>query len=221
MVINRKAVKKHNHKRIRRLMLAFGIKAVIRIKRKVYACSTPQVLAENILGRRFKTEASNEKWLCDVTELAYGSNKAYLYAILDLGDTSIVSYAMKRSNSNELVFGVLKQAMEENPEAKPIFHNDRGFQFTSRIFQSILSNAGYTQSMSRVGRCIDNGPIEGFWGTLKSEMYHLKRFTSFEELRAAVDRYIHFYNNERYRSKFKGLAPLEIRNQALLQLNPI
>lgn len=221
MALNRKAAKRYNPKRIRRLMQAFGIKAKIRIKRKTYAYSPPQVLAENILSRRFNAKGSNEKWLCDVTELAYGNNKAYLCAILDLGDTSIVSYALRHSNSNELVFGVLNRALEENPDAKPIFHSDRGFQFTSRIFQSILSSAGCTQSMSRVGRCIDNGPMEGFWGILKSEMYYLKRFDSFEGLKTAIDRYIHFYNHERYRSKFNGLAPLEIRNQAIASFNPL
>lgn len=127
MALNRKSAKRYNSKRIRRLMRAFGIKAVIRIKRKTYAYSAPQVLAENILNRRFKANGSNEKWLCDVTELAYGSNKAYLCAILDLGDTSIVSYELRHNNSNELVFSVLNRAMEENPYAKPIFHSDRGF----------------------------------------------------------------------------------------------
>jgi len=221
MVLNRIGKKRYNSKRIRRLMRALDMKAVIRIKRKTYAYPTPQVWADNILNRSFKAKGSNEKWLCDVTELAYGNKKAYLCAILDLGDASIVSHALRHNNSKELVLGVLNQAIEENPGAQPIFHSDRGFQFTSRIFQSTLSKAGFTQSMSRVGRCIDNGPMEGFWGMLKSEMYHLKRFTSFAELKAAVDRYVHFYNHERYRSKFNGLAPTEIRNQAILQSCPV
>jgi putative transposase len=80
----------------------------------------------------------------------------------------------------------------------------------------MLDKAGYTQSMSRVGRCLDNGPMEGFWGIFKTEMYYLRKFTSFEELKLAVDKYMYFYNHERYRSKFKGLAPIEVRNQAIL-----
>lgn len=168
------------------------------------------------MNRRFEASTSNEKWLSDVTELSYGNNKAYLCAILDLGDATIVSYELGHSNNNELVFTVLNHAMGRNPDAKPIFHSDRGFQFTSRQFQSLLDKAGYIQSMSRVGRCLDNGPMEGFWGILKAEMYHLKKFSSFEELKLAVDQYMYFYNHERYRSKFNGLAPIEVRNQAIL-----
>ena len=54
-----------------------------------------------------------------------------------------------------------------------------------------------TQSMSRVGRCIDNGPMESFWGTLKCEKYYLHKYETFEELTNAIDEYIHFYNHER------------------------
>jgi putative transposase len=216
MVLNRKGAKRYNQKRIRRLMRVCCMKAVIRIKRQTYVASTPQVVADNILDRRFEESRSNEKWLSDVTELSYGNNKAYLCAILDLGDATIVSYALGLSNSNELVFAVLNQAMDKNPGAKPIFHSDRGYQFTSRTFHTMLDKAGYTQSMSRVGRCLDNGPMEGFWGIFKTEMYYLRKFTSFEELKLAVDKYMYFYNHERYRSKFKGLAPIEVRNQAIL-----
>lgn len=68
-----------------------------------------------------------------------------------------------------------------------------------------------TQSMSRVGRCIDNGPMEAFWGTLKAEIYYLHRFLDYDSLRVAIERYIHFYNNERYQFRLGGLTPLEYR----------
>ena len=68
--------------------------------------------------------------------------------------------------------------------------------------------------MSRVGRCIDNGPIEAFWGTLKVEKYYLYKFDWFEALKHAIDTYIKFYNNERYQEKLNGLSPLEYRVQA-------
>ncbi|QEZ67890.1 hypothetical protein D4A35_02680 [Paraclostridium bifermentans] len=103
-----------------------------------------------------------------------------------------------------------------NPTAKPIFHSDRGFQYTSKIFKSKLDNISATQSMSRVGRCIDNGPMEGFWGSLKSEMYYLKKFQTFDELKLAIDNYIDFYNNKRLQKKLKGLSPMEYREQTLV-----
>lgn len=70
----------------------------------------------------------------------------------------------------------------------------------------------HSKSMSRVGRCIDNGPMEGFWGTLKCEMYYLNKFDTYEELENSIEEYMHFYNNLRYQKKFKGLAPLQMRN---------
>ena len=71
-----------------------------------------------------------------------------------------------------------------------------------------------TQSMSRVGRCIDNGPIESFWGTLKCEKFYLHKYDSYEELKLAIDDYIHFYNYDRYQKRLNGLSPLEFRTQA-------
>ena len=70
--------------------------------------------------------------------------------------------------------------------------------------------------MSRVGRCIDNGPMEGFWGIIKTEMYYLRRFHHFDELQRAIDRYIDFYNTRRLQEKLKALSPIEYRNQSLV-----
>lgn len=67
--------------------------------------------------------------------------------------------------------------------------------------------------MSRPGRCIDNGPMEGFWGIIKSEMYYLQKFYSFEELQQAIDEYMEFYNMRRLQKKLKGLSPYEYRDQ--------
>src|SRR5699024_7539515 len=119
----------------------------------------------------------NEKWVTDVTEFKYGqASKAYLSAILDLYDGSIISYVIGQSNNNPLVFETFDKALKVEPEAKPIFHSDRGFQYTSKTFKRKLENAGMTQSMSRVGKCIDNGPMESFWGKLKSEEYYLNTY---------------------------------------------
>jgi len=197
-------------------MRVANLQAVIRRRRKNYIPSTPQITAENVLNRNFEAKHVNEKWLTDVTEFKYGiGQKAFLSAILDLRDRSIVSYVLGHSNNNTLVFNTFDLALKYNPEASPLFHSDRGFQYTSRIFREKLDRAGCTQSMSRVSRCIDNGPMEGFWGTLKSEMYYLKKFYTYDELELSIDEYIHFYNHERYQAKLNGLAPIEFRNQAV------
>ncbi|MDR5607875.1 IS3 family transposase [Paenibacillus larvae] len=152
-----------NHKRIYRLMGILGLKSVCRRKRKNYMHSTPEITAENILNRDFESSEFGTKWLTDVTEMKYGNqNKAYLSAILDLSDKSIVSFVVGHSNNNELVFKTFDIAHMTYPDAIPLFHSDRGFQYTCKIFKKKLDDAGMTQSMSRVSRCIDNGPMESF-----------------------------------------------------------
>lgn len=69
--------------------------------------------------------------------------------------------------------------------------------------------------MSRIGRCIDNGPMEGFWGILKSEMYYLNKFQTYESLEQAIYEYIEFYNTKRLQKKLKGMVPIEYRNHTL------
>lgn len=184
MNLNRRLSKNYNYKRIYRLMKLTGLKSVIRRKKKGYVKSTPQFTSENILNREFTASKPNEKWVTDVTEFKYGyGNKAYLSAILDLYVNSIVAYVIGHRNNNQLVFKTLDLALKSNPGASPMIHSDRGFQYTSYGFKKRLESAGMTQSMSRVGRCIDNGPIEGYWGTLKCEKYYFNKYNTFEELK--------------------------------------
>lgn len=84
--------------------------------------------------------------------------------------------------------------------------------YTSKMFRQKLIDAGMIQSMSRVGRCIDNGPMEAFWGMLKTEMYYLRKFKDYESLIRAIDKYIHYYNNHRYQKRLKCMTPMEYRN---------
>lgn len=202
----------YNYKRIYRLTGLVGLKAVIRRKRPQYQRSTPEIIAENILNRDFTAEKLNEKWLTDVTEFKYGNNeKLYLSAILDLKDKSIVSFALGRSNNNQLVFDTFDLAVSKYPDARPLFHSDRGFQYTSKQFKDKLDKAGMTQSMSRVGCCIDNGPMESFWGIIKCEMYYLNKFNDYDSLASAIERYIHFYNYERRQKKLDKMPPMTYR----------
>ena len=220
MTINRKretgGLKKVNKKRIYRLMQICGLEAVIRRRRKKYPKVKPDYVAENILAREFTAEKPNQKWCTDVTEFKYGNGKkAYLSAIIDLHDKSIVSYVLGNSNNNDLVFKTVRPAIRALKENEfPLLHSDRGYQYTSKEFKRIIDKAVMVHSMSRVGRCIDNGPIEAFWGTLKVEKYYLYKFESFGALKHAIDTYIKFYNNERYQETLNGLSPLEYRAQA-------
>ena len=207
---------KINDKRVLRICRARDIKSTIKYKNLgcTRQAGNPQFIADNILNREFTADKPNEKWLTDVTEFKWydedkEKHKVYLSAILDLYDRRIVSYIIRDSNDNPLVFDTFDQAIASNPGATPLCHSDRGFQYTNRTFHSKLEAAGMTQSMSRIAKCIDNGPMEGFWGILKRERYYGKRFNSREELVAMIENYIYYYNNERYQRRFGVLTPAE------------
>ncbi len=203
-----------NHKRVYRLMKLAGIQSVIRKKKRKYVKASPQHVAENRLNREFTAKESNQKWLTDVTEFKYGNGqKAYLSAILDLHDKSIVSYVLGHSNNNRLVFQTLDIALQAAPGSMPMIHSDRGFQYTSYGFKKRLEAHGLNQSMSRVGKCIDNGPMEGFWGTIKSEKYYLHKYLTFDALKKDIDTYIYFYNHKRLQAKLNCLSPMEFRTK--------
>lgn len=95
-----------------------------------------------------------------------------------------------------------------------MIHRDRGFQYTSKAFGKIAKDARMTQSMSKVGRCLDNTCIEGFFCTFKAEKYHLNQYETFEELKEDIDNYIHFYNHEGFQENLNNLTPMEYRKKA-------
>ena len=217
MFINKLNHKNYSEQYIYRLMKLIGIKARIRRKKVNRKRLEPFYTRENILKREFQAEKPNEKWLTDVTEFKIpGENKRlYLSAILDLYDNSIIEYELSHRNNVEVVFKMFDNAIRKYPNAKPIFHSDRGTQYTSKEFKRKVEDQGMKQSMSRVGKCIDNGPMDGFFGTLKTEMFYGKEFNSLEELKEKIVNYIKFYNNDRFQKKLNCMAPLEYRQLAV------
>lgn len=208
-------------KRVLHIMRTLGIQSTVKFKSQgcTKLASSPEFVAENILNRNFYAGLPNEKWLTDVTEFKYvlsnETRKLYLSAILDLCDRRIVSFVIRDHNDNMIVFDTFDAAVAANQEAHPLFHSDRGFQYTNRVFHQKLVAAGMIQSMSRVGHCIDNGPMEGFWGIIKREIYYGKKFTSREELLQAITDYINYYNNRRYQRRLFTLAPMEVFNMLM------
>lgn len=202
-------------KRAMRICRSRDIKSTIKYANRgcTRNAENPQYLAENILDRNFHADRPNEKWLTDVTEFKWYENgekrKVYLSAILDLYDRRIVAYVIRNSNDNSLVYDTFDAAVAANPNAHPIFHSDRGFQYTNRVFHTKLETAGMTQSMSRVARCIDNGPMEGFWGILKRERYYGRKFTDRESLVQMIEDYIRYYNTTRLQRNLGVLTPME------------
>ncbi|WP_419888889.1 IS3 family transposase [Paenibacillus xylanexedens] len=151
----------------------------------------------------------------DVTELKYGNGcEAYLTAIIDLYDNAIISRALGHSNNNKLVIDTLQKAYAKHPGVSPMIESDRGFQYTSHECNHLQLKYGFTKSMSRVSRCLDNQLIERFWGTYKSESYYLTKYDTYEDLHSAVQRYMRYYNNYRYTERLGGMSPNEYRRAA-------
>jgi len=213
----------YSRKRVHRIMKKLNIHSVIRKKKKKYLSSNPQAVAENILQRDFYATGPNQKWATDVTEFKVPSEKKKLYlsAIIDLYDRYPVAYVISCRNDNRLVFKTFDKAIATNPDAKPIFNSDRGFQYTSKVFQRKLDNQEMQQSMSGVGHCIDNGPTEGFWRIIKSEMYQLYEITDEESLRYTIKDYLRFYSEEQIQERYHGKTPLEVRTEALSTKQPM
>lgn len=222
--INRDENKHYNDKQVYKIMHILGIQSIIRPKRKSCTIRKNNNTAKNNLKREFNASKPNEKWVTDVTEFKYGKHnekKLYLSLILDLYDRFPVGYEISEHNDNTLVFNTLKKAMEANPQAQPLFHSDGGYQYTSPTFIQMLKENNMTQSMSRIHCCIDNGPMEGFWGILKCEMYHYgKKYETKEELEEAIIKWISYYTYKRYQRRFGVKTPNEVRIEALNNESP-
>ncbi len=198
------------------------------IKWKPKSCTrgdgNPYHIAENTLNRNFTADTPNQKWCTDISEFKYykpGSpneiaGKLYLSAFLDLCDKRIVSSVISDRNDNTLVMKTFDNAVRKEKDAHPMLHSDRGFQYTSYAFRERIEKHNMVQSMSRVGKCIDNAPMEGFWGLMKREMYYVRKFTSREELMKAMENYIRYYNSKRIQRKLDKLTPMEFHNAYLL-----
>jgi putative transposase len=206
-----------NRKKVQRLMQQLQLRSLVRPKK--YRSWRGEVgrVAPNLLQRQFHADGPNQKWVTDVTEFNVGGQKLYLSPVMDLYNGEIVAYQMDRRPSFELVSGMLKKALAALAgKERPLLHSDQGWQYRMPAYRRLLERRQLTQSMSRKGNCLDNAAIESFFGTLKSECFRLERFTGVEQLRGALDKYIHYYNHERIKQKLKGLSPVQYRTQALV-----
>jgi putative transposase len=205
-----------NHKTVQRLMNVMGLKSLVRPK-KYRSYRGECASSPNLLDRQFKAARPNQKWVTDVTEFNVRGDKLYLSPVMDLYNGEIVAYEMQERPLYSLVGRMLKKALAKlrGPGDRPLLHSDQGWQYQMHAYRQKLVERGLTQSMSRKGNCLDNAAMESFFGTLKSEFFHLNKFASVEELRSGLRRYIHYYNHQRIKLKLKGLSPVQYRTQAL------
>lgn len=201
-----------NHKTVLRLMKILGLKSIIRVKKYRSYRGEEGKTAPNILQRNFKADQPNKKWATDVTEFNVSGNKLYLSPIIDLFNGEIISYNLSERPIFAQITDMLKKGFKRVKNTENIIlHSDQGWQYQMKAYQNILKERGIVQSMSRKGNCLDNAVIENFFGTLKSEMFYTKKFTSITELKKEIKEYINYYNNDRIRLNLKGKSPVQYR----------
>jgi len=203
-----------NHKTVQRLMGELRLKSYVRVKK--YRAYRGEVghAAPNVLERQFDAKRPNDKWVTDVTEFNVGGEKLYLSPVLDLYNGEIVAYEIARRPLFDMIGTMLKRAFSRlGPYDKPILHSDQGWQYRMPVYRKALQKHSVRQSMSRRGNCLDNAAMESFFGTLKSEFYHLNRFRDLDELHAGLKDYIHYYNHDRIKLKLGGMSPVAYRTR--------
>lgn len=203
-----------NHKTVQRLMELLQLKSCVRIKKYCSFRGEIGEVAPNLLARNFEASGPNEKWVTDVTEFNVGGEKLYLSPIMDLFNGEIVSYELARRPLFNMVAKMLTSAFQRlGPSDKPILHSDQGWQYRMAKYRRHLELRSIKQSMSRRGNCLDNAAMESFFGTLKSEYFHITSFAGLDELRAGLDDYIRYYNVDRIKLKLGCLSPVDFRIQ--------
>jgi transposase InsO family protein len=207
-----------NHKTVRRLMGELGMNSLVKIKKyKSYKGEVGRA-APNLLKRRFKAKRAHQKLLTDVTEFKVAGKKLYLSPVMDLYNGEILAYETARRPVYEMVdLMVTKVLAKLKPGDKPMLHSDQGWHYQMEAYRQKLRDNRIKQSMSRKGNCHDNAPMESFFGLLKSEFFHLKKFASLDELEAGLAKYIHYYNHDRIKLKLGGLSPVQYRTQTAAQ----
>lgn len=213
------------HNRVYRIMCINDIKSSYRRSSiYTYIKSTPEETTENVLGRKFNTDKPNEKWCTDVTEIKIPATgeKLYISPVLDLYDRYPVGFAVSERNDIVLTDDALEMAHNAYPEATPLYHSDRGFQYTRSTFKTKLKKYGMVQSMSRVSCCIDNGPCEGFHGIFKDILFILyPHIQSKEEMIQAIYGTLDYYRNEYPQKRYKGKTCGQVRQEALQTSEPV
>lgn len=221
---NTEEFSKVNHKKVQRLMKEMGLCGYIsKSRNRKYSSykGTVGKIADNILNRHFRAKKPNTVWSTDVTEFRLDTCdcKVYLSPIKDFCDGSIISHSCSTSPSMDLVTRMLNKALDSYPCLKGlVFHSDQGWQYQQESWVKALTARGIVQSMSRKGNCLDNSKMETFFGTLKKAIWFGREmdYKSPQELIAAINDYIDWYNKERIQVKLKGLSPLQFRKQAFM-----
>lgn len=217
-----------NVKKIRRLMKKYRLVCNIRkanpYRRMAKALQTSNV-AENLLKREFEDYGPRVVLLTDITYLPYNGTFAYLSTIIDAYTKQVLAYVVCDSLRIDFVLETIRILERDHGVSLTeytIIHSDQGSHYTSCQFIDIVTNAGLRRSMSRRGNCWDNAPQESFFGRMKDHLKpRLKECVTFDQVKAEVEKYIDYYNNDRYQWELARLSPNEFYRFCTTGVYPI
>lgn len=197
--------------RVARLMRENGVWARVRRRFRHTTDSRHKLpIAPNLLGQRFTAAAPNQAWVGDITYIWTAEGWAYLAVLLDLYSRRVIGWALRKSLSRELAVSALEHALTcRKPPPGLIQHTDRGCQYASHEYRSLLDKHGLRCSMSAAGNCYDNAVSESFFATLKKELVHGCAFETRSEAYDAISDYIeNYYNSKRRHSAAGNQSPI-------------
>ena len=203
------------HERVRRSLKRQGLCPVYKRPYRVTTDSNHcKPVAPNVLDRRFDGWQLNQAWVGDITYLATDEGWLYLAVIMDLASRRIVGWSMSERIKADLVCQALKSAYwRRKPAPGLILHTDRGSQYASENYRTLIKDYAMVQSMSRKANCWDNAPMESFFKTLKVERVHQLRYATRAQARLDVIDWIEgFYNRERLHSSIGYQAPRDVES---------
>lgn len=196
--------------RVARLMRQEGLQAK---QSKRYKTTTKadksHPVTPNLLAQDFMASAPNQKWTADITYIPTLEGWLYLAVILDLFSRRVVGWSMSARMTSTLVIDALNMALgQRQPGPGLLHHSDRGSQYTSHLYQTLLVDSFMLSSMSRTGNCYDNATSESFFGTLKTELTDHCLYATRAEAKTDVFFYIEgFYNRKRRHSTLGYVSP--------------
>lgn len=205
-----------NQKKIRRLMRKYGLICPIRALnpyRQIAKALKTSNVADNLVNREFENHGPRKILLTDITYIPYKDVFAYLSTIMDAFTKQILAYVLSSNMKEDFVLETIEILVRDHGielTHETIVHSDQGAHYTCLRFIDILKDKNLRQSMSRKGNCWDNAPQESFFGHMKDEIKDkLKKAETYEDVKAIIDDYMDYYNNDRYQWKLAKLSPNE------------
>ena len=208
-----------NHKKIQRIMRKYELVAKIRRKnpyKMIMKKDLEHRTFSNKLQREFHQLTPLKAFCTDITYIPLCQDFVYLSVIKDIASGEVMAWNLSATLAMTLVMETIRNMKLDSYE-NILIHSDQGFHYTNPKYIEILKELNINQSMSRKGNCIDNAPIESFFGHMKDELEY-KSCRSFKELFLRIEKYMRYYNYERKQWTRNRMTPVKYRDYLLTKV---